>query len=337
MDAVVASDASAEAAMDGASSPDVNTPPPEDASQYDGAVVSRFPLEMSIDLAPAEEVTRCVVLRLNNMRPEFIRRMTAHLGDASHHLIAYRSNSRVERTTPFECNGFSGIRDISDFDTPLLIAQQTDTTLTMPNNVGMAIDADDYIRLEFHAVNLRATPIRATATLIVDTVDQTVPLAQANLMFWGNTQISLPASSRSTVDFFHTPLGGVRMFGLTSHTHHYGVRSTIHLATGTRTQAPGAPGPTWTNVVDGEMLHESRNWSDPPLTLFNTPRTFAAGQGLHLRCEYNNTSNRRVTYGESVDQEMCFLWAYYYPAPRGTHICAIGFRSDQTVLCFPPS
>lgn len=304
---------------------------------YDGGQTHRHQVSISVELQPGQEVTRCTVLRLRNTGPEFIRRVYANLGDASHHLIFYKATTRTEQTTPQDCNGFSGIRNIDDLDTPLLIAQQHETTLEMPANVGLPIDADEYVRLEFHAVNLGRTATMATANVVVDTVDQSVPLAHANLMFWGNTRITIPAMSTHVVDFFHTPLPNVRIFGLTSHTHQFGTRTSIHVATGTRTMTPGSPSVLWSDVVDGELLHENRNWSDPPLTLFAPARTLATGQGLHLRCEYRNTTNRPVTYGESVDNEMCFLWAYYYPAPRGTQICAIGFTRDNGVACFPPS
>ncbi len=314
----------------------LDVPPLEDASQYDALVAShRYELQFATELAAGEEATKCVVIPIGNMTDEFIRRIYVNLGDASHHLIVYRSSTAVLRDQPFACQGFSGIRSLMDFDTPLAIAQMRETTVQMPPRVGMPIDRGSFVRLEFHAVNITAAPVRAMARVLIDTVDQTAALASANLMFWGNVSINLPPNAPSDVDMFQTPLSSVRVFGLTSHTHHFGTRATIHRATATRT--PVAQGNIFSNIVDGELLHESRNWSDPPLTLFDPPITFAAGEGLHLNCHYQNTSNQRVTYGESVGNEMCFLWAYYYPAPRGVHICAKGYMANGAVLCWPPA
>ncbi len=316
--------------------PGFDVPVPEDASQYDAMVAThRYELQFPSELRAGEEITKCLIVPLGNMGDEFVRRIYVTLGDASHHLIVYKSSTRMLRDQAFDCQGFSGIRSLMDFDTPLAIAQMRETTVQMPNGVGMPIDRGEYVRLEFHAVNATAATVRALGRVIIDTVDQTAPLAAANLMFWGNVSINLPPNAPGDVDIFQNPLPAVRVFGLTSHTHHLGTRATIHRATATRT--PSGQGNIFTNIVDGTLLHESRNWSEPPLTLFDPPITFAAGEGLHLNCHYQNTTNQRVTFGESVNNEMCFLWAYYYPAPRGLHICAKGYTPNGSVVCWPPA
>jgi hypothetical protein len=38
------------------------------------------------------------------------------------------------------------------------------------------------------------------------------------------------------------------------------------------------------------------------------------GNGLSYQCEWNNATDDVVEFGEGVNDEMCFLWAYYYPS-----------------------
>ena len=45
---------------------------------------------------------------------------------------------------------------------------------------------------------------------------------------------------------------------------------------------------------------------------FDPPLEFTGTQGLLLRCEYENTRDVPVTFGTAVENEMCFMWLYYY-------------------------
>jgi hypothetical protein len=86
---------------------------------------------------------------------------------------------------------------------------------------------------------------------------------------------------------------------LTGHQHKLGTGFTIELAS---------------SALDtGSPLYKNLDWAEPPLTIFNPPIAPSAGQGLRFTCTYNNTTPGIVTFGEGADQEMCFLWAYYYP------------------------
>ena len=65
--------------------------------------------------------------------------------------------------------------------------------------------------------------------------------------------------------------------------------------------------------ASGELLHESLSWSEPPLDALTPARELASG-GLRIRCEYDNTTDEPVWFGEGLDDEMCAFWAYYYPS-----------------------
>jgi hypothetical protein len=181
------------------------------------------------------------------------------------------------------------------------------------------------VRIELHAINVTSAPVDVSANVSLHTVDDTVPLIPADLLFWGNTNISIPAHSTADVHFFHRPWTGVRIFGLTSHTHSHGTLATINVATND----------TMDSAMSTDLMevHRSLSWSDPPLTRFDPPMQLETGQGFHLLCHYNNTTDQTLSFGESFNDEMCFMWAYYYPAPRGLQICGDYGRG---VVCYPP-
>jgi hypothetical protein len=47
---------------------------------------------------------------------------------------------------------------------------------------------------------------------------------------------------------------------------------------------------------------------------FDPALPFDGQNGLSFQCEWYNSTNQTITFGESALQEMCFLWMYYYPA-----------------------
>jgi hypothetical protein len=52
--------------------------------------------------------------------------------------------------------------------------------------------------------------------------------------------------------------------------------------------------------------------AEPPMDELDSPLLFTGSQGLLLRCEYENTRDVLFTFGTAVENEMCFMWLYYY-------------------------
>ena len=91
---------------------------------------------------------------------------------------------------------------------------------------------------------------------------------------------------------------GQHYFALTTHTHRFGVLSTLERATSE-------------NDPNATLLYTSDSWAEPPLTTYDPPLTFN-GDGLRLTCNYRNTTTDPVSFGTSALDEMCFFWGYYY-------------------------
>jgi hypothetical protein len=260
---------------------------------------------------PGEEHTKCVVLRLGN--PESIHVGTIHntLSDGSHHMIVYRSTETVEQPTPFDCLPFTDTLDPSKGST-LMVTQKKDDTLNLPDGVGFTLDANQMIRIELHYLDPTQVPLDVTATTNFVTMDDSQFQNEADFLFIGDPDISIPPNSSTTLGpiFFRLPseYSGSQFFAITGHEHQFGTDVKVAVATG-----PGDPG---TSVYDvpGWL------WSEPATVVANPPFTVPDNGGFSFTCDWTNTSNNTVAFGESAHDEMCFFWAYYYPS-QGARVC----------------
>jgi hypothetical protein len=107
---------------------------------------------------------------------------------------------------------------------------------------------------------------------------------------------------------------GTQFFGMTGHQHQWG--TDVFVAVAESEQGPDTP------VYDLPDF----NWDEPETVYYDPAFELPAGGGFRFTCEWNNMSARTVGFGENVDDEMCFFWAYYYPS-RGAKVC---FHTDQT-------
>jgi hypothetical protein len=169
--------------------------------------------------------------------------------------------------------------------------------------------------MELHYFNPTTEPmdVRAEIEFVLAEGEELVGLREASMVFTGQVALALPPRAPSTAEFFTvlpgTPDNPIHIFAMTSHTHALGVRATIE-------RAPDA-------FAAGVMMHESLSWSEPPMDEYSPALAFTGTDGLRLKCEYNNTTDVAVGFGTRVQDEMCFMWLYYYtgaaiPRPPGT-------------------
>jgi hypothetical protein len=100
---------------------------------------------------------------------------------------------------------------------------------------------------------------------------------------------------------------------ISSHQHRLGTRVTVWPVVGD---------------VEGDAVYESRRWSEPPLRWLDPPIRLGAGDRLRVRCEWHNTTDAIVRYGDAAADEMCNLNGYVFhdgegPPEERTGIVAI--------------
>ena len=260
----------------------------------------------SVSLAPAQETTQCVVLQLSNDTPQMLRRIHSVIASGSHHLIAYRAPAGTPlQATPTPCQPFA---DITNGVSPVIIAESSDAEVAYPDGVGLPIEAHQLIKLEEHFINTTDAAIQSTGTVEFTLADPDPNLIAANLMFWGPQGFAaISPHATGSADFAHAVLANAKVFGLTTHEHHFGTLATVGLAASAQAAST--------------ELYRNTDWEHPPLKEFDPPLSFDGTQELRIHCEWFNSSDVPVPPGLSaVTNEMCFFWAYYYPS-QGFQIC----------------
>jgi hypothetical protein len=267
------------------------------------------------------ENTQCVTVNLNNPEGAYVRRARADLGTGSHHMIVYTSSKTVEEPVPKNCLPFSGILN---GEHPIFIAQQPHAELVFPTDengtpVGFEIPPHQMVKLEMHYINTTIGPLEIMGKISLDTVPLSTKVTKSDLAFWGTTQINIPANSMGDTGVLYQPgLAGTKTFALTTHQHHLGTEMLVW-------HGDNANDPNKMLVADG------KDWADPPVELFSPPLDFPTNgtnifstKGLAYQCKWNNTTPNTVTFGEGYNDEMCFLWQYYFPS-QGFQVCVNGF------------
>ncbi len=294
-------------ARDGSALGDATVPSP-DGQSPDSAVGSDDGGVIVNNLAPAtvdgttirvgpipaeagEERVMCVVVDLGNATPLYVRELSTHLNPGSHHMIVYRT---VEPVSPKPTPCGSDIQD----ERMLFIAQAKDSMIRYPDPAALVLEAHQHVKIEIHYFNDTAGSLDIGSTVqFAPHEGDTAGLLPVKTRFTGEFTLRVPPGTSSATTFIDMAADS-HYFAVTTHTHRWGVRSTLQ-----RASSSSDPKPT--------LLHESLSWSEPPLTQLKPPITFGS-DGLILTCNYDNLSSETVNFGTGARDEMCFFWGYYY-------------------------
>ena len=277
-------------------------------------------------MQPKDEITMCVLKRLDNPTDVWVTRIRTQLSTGSHHMIIYRSDATDEQLVPQKCTPFT--ETLAGGNVPLMITQVPTDQLQLPAGVAFKLGPQQMMRIEMHFINYTKDVITPQGTVNFDTMDHALVHDEADLLFYGNPDFSIPkGKSYSTPWKYLDVWPGSKIFALTGHTHALGKSVDIALADGGTVTEPSL-------IYPGDLPF---SWSEPPLAQFDPPLEFKDGQGFQYRCTWLNDTNANVGFGESATKEMCFFWAYYYPS-KGYRMCIndgkyANYTGSETTCC----
>jgi len=232
------------------------------------------------------------------------------LAPGSHHMIVYMTTAAPTTDGPVNCSPFTGLA--LGTDVPIAFAGTEHVTWAFPAGVAIDIPANQLIKVEAHYINTTADDLQGhgTVTLHTTTKDAAPAYQPAGFAFYGTLNINIPPNSTaSTGPLFQAGPAGTHMVSVTTHQHRLGTHAQV-----------------WASSAPGDMSDQIANdldWSNPAWKPLAPTVDFDGTNGLTFECEWTNTTNQTVSFGESALDEMCFTGGYIYPS-SGLDFCVDG-------------
>jgi hypothetical protein len=165
-----------------------------------------------------------------------------------------------------------------------------------PAGVALRLPANAVLDLNSHYVNRTDAELSGEIYTNLHTVDASQVQHEAFSLNLSNTNINLPAKTRTTLTRSFTMSQKVNVILLTSHMHEHGEKFVIRVVGGVR----------------NEVVYETNSWNHPDITTFDTPIVVNAGESIRSEITYNNTTDKAISFGLTSQDEMGIVFGYYY-------------------------
>ena len=261
----------------------------------DGFVVE----SVGTTIGPGEDVQYCEILTLPGAPTDsiYVARVDGRMTPYSHHLnvMAVAPGSPADQaTTPgqrIQClnNGRtpfgSGLHQIFGSVSP-------EHSLVLPDGIGLKLQGGQKVIFDYHYFNASPDPVPAKAALAFHVSDAAHVRREIRRFGLYNTGFSVPAGQSASFTAECTMAEDVQVVSLMRHTHRWGHDFNVWHAGGT---ADGTP-------VFTSHDYESDIYYAPP------PFVLKQGEGFRFECQFQNTTDHPLAFGELATDEMCILY-----------------------------
>jgi len=258
------------------------------------------------ELGPGEEVEGCQSMRATNPEGGAAVRMELTGRRGLHHAVVWKSSSALE---DFDVPCF-GVPDqiMEGFNVPEPLfassTQVTEEVLEFPAGVGVEFEAEQWIVFNYHYINVTDEPLIAEAYLNVEFApeEDLEDLEYAGFYAFGAIQgIAIPAGATQRLTASCPFPSDVNLFSVTPHMHQLGTGFEVSVHDG----AGGV----------GDPILTSDGWSNAETAYLEPALSVAAGAGLTFTCEWTNSTDRYIDFGQTAEDEMCFVFGFAWPLP----------------------
>jgi cytochrome c551/c552 len=213
-----------------------------------------------------------------------------------HHLLLFQSN-QSESPTPTPCaSGGSTSWSLIGGWAP------GGKNIILPPEAGFPESGTTHWVLQVHYNNAKGLPSpQDSSGFDMCSTDQLRP-NDAGVMAFGSVNFSIPPRSALNLTCtvqYSTSFPKVHVFSATPHMHLLGKSLTTNILPG----GSGAP----VNVVSQPA------WDFQTQVAYPANNDINPGDSVVTQCDWNNTTDSAVTFGENTENEMCFSFLAYYP------------------------
>ncbi len=219
---------------------------------------------------------------------------------SSRDLMVYRAPPPAAGTGSSACSGTGVMMYMSS------IAGQI-VELKMPDGVGYPLQAGTQIIISTHFINLGTSDEQPQVK--VNFLRAPNYQSAAAILAAFNTAIDVPAATAAgpggqTVQGTCTVSAGSHFFAIGTHTNGHATAADVNFVSGGMA----------TNVV------HTTDWENPDVGLWPASPflTLQGGDSLAYSCTYSNRGTSPITLGDTLQNEMCMVLGYYFPAGTGS-------------------
>ena len=235
-----------------------------------------------------------VCVRFTVAQDTYITNIIAQAPSGTHHtVLSISDGSTAGPDNQYPCN-------VSELGMVMLYASGVGTSpLDFPANVGVKIAAGTQVHLNLHLFNATDNPLSGESAIWVKSQATPTPTL-AEMVFAGRIAFAIAANNQDT-----NIVGGCNntrnfsLFAVWPHMHQLANHSKFEIIRGGVPQV----------IHDAPYTFAEQNYykKSPEIQVMN-------GDQIRVTCTFRNNTGQVVTFGDSSNQEMCFVGMYRYPA-----------------------
>ncbi len=253
-----------------------------------------------VEIAAGEDIEFCEIVAAPGDPSEtyYVKALESQMTQGSHHLIVSAidvgSEDEGEHAVGdrFECFAMAGF----GATTSLHGSQAPYSGYEFPDGVGKVVHGGQLIVVNYHYFNTSAAPISAEMAINFYTAEASRVKQVAQQFTMANVSFEVSPMTKATFSEECTLNQDVTMMALTRHTHQWGKDFSAWFVGGER---------------DGEKAFTSTHYEDVSFP-FAAPIEVKAGTGFRWECNFDNTEDYPLTFGENATDEMCILFGSFY-------------------------